>query len=216
MILRRLGRLAYGPALALQHAARARVAAGGEDELLLVEHEPVVTLGRRGGAVDRDTLARLATPIVETRRGGLATWHGPGQVVGYPIVDLERGRVSVPAFVKRLGALMLETCTDLGLDGVVYDDDRPGIYRDGRKLGSIGLHIQRGVTLHGFALNVCNQLNGFQAITPCGFAGLVVSTLSRELNAALTVEQGLDIICARAGAALGPASGDERRATVKA
>lgn len=182
MIVRELGRTAYASALELQDAARERVLAGGDDELLLLEHDPVVTLGRRGGVVDREALTRLATPVVETRRGGLATWHGPGQLVGYPIVHLERAHVDVPAFVRRLGALMLAITGRLGVDDAAYDDRRPGIYREGRKLGSVGLHIHRGVTMHGFALNVDIELAGFQAIVPCGFEGLHVSSLARELG----------------------------------
>ncbi|PIE19986.1 MAG: lipoate-protein ligase B [Proteobacteria bacterium] len=207
MILRHLGRLGYAPALASQREARARVAAGGEDELLLLEHDPVVTLGRRGGVVDRAALERLATPVVETRRGGLATWHGPGQVVGYPIVDLERARLGVPAFVRRLGEVMIGACAALGVGEVVYDDDRPGVYRDGRKLGSIGLHIRRGVTTHGFALNICNTLDGFAAITPCGFADLVVSTVSRERGASVPFEDGLEVVARIATERLSSAPG---------
>ncbi|TNF30964.1 MAG: lipoyl(octanoyl) transferase LipB [Deltaproteobacteria bacterium] len=182
MIVRELGRLGYVAALEVQEAARERVLAGGDDELLLLEHDPVVTLGRRGGIVDREALARLDTPVLETRRGGLATWHGPGQLVGYPIVALERAHVDVTAFVRRLGALMLAISERFGVADAAYDDARPGIYREGRKLGSIGLHIHKGVTMHGFALNVDIDLAGFQAIVPCGFAGLHVSSLAREVG----------------------------------
>lgn len=191
MIVHTPGRVDYLAALALQEAARDRVLAGGDDELLLLEHDPVVTLGRRGGLVDRDALARLATPIIESNRGGLATWHGPGQLVGYPIVDLARAGVDVPGFVARLGALMLAVAADHGLDDPAWDPDRPGIYREGRKLGSVGLHIHRGVTAHGFALNVDIDLAGFQAIDPCGFAGLQVSSLTRELGRPVALADAL-------------------------
>ncbi len=187
MIVTVLGRVAYGDGLALQEAARDRVLSGGDDECLLLEHPPVVTLGRRGGVVDRAALARLETPVVETARGGFATWHGPGQLVGYPIVDTRRARVSVPALVERLGMLMRAVASDLGLDDLVYDADRPGVYRGGKKLGSIGLHLAHGVTAHGFALNVCNALDGFRAIVPCGFGELEVSTVAAELGRALSM-----------------------------
>ena len=192
MIVRALGRVDYASGLALQEAARERVLAGAPDELLLLEHDPVVTLGRRGGVVDHEALARLATPVVTTHRGGLATWHGPGQLVGYPIVDLGRAHLGVPVFVRRLGALMLATASALGLPDAVYDDRRPGIYRAGRKLGSVGLHIHKDVTMHGFALNVDVDLAGFQAIVPCGFAGLDVSSLARELGVPVRLADAVD------------------------
>jgi len=196
VIVTRLGRVAYGPALALQEAARARVLAGGEDECLLVEHDPVVTLGRRGGAVDRAALAALDTSVVTTDRGGFATWHGPGQLVGYPIVDTRRARLPVPELVRRLGALMQRVAASLGLDDLVYDDARPGVFREGRKLGSIGLHLAHGVSTHGFALNVDNRLDGFAAITPCGFVGLPISTVARELGRPVALGDALDAAAA--------------------
>jgi len=208
VIIHRPGRVAYEPALELQRAARARVLAGGEDELILLEHDPVVTLGRRGGLVDRAALARLGVPVVETERGGLATWHGPGQLVGYPIVSLERARVGIRAFVQRLGELMIATCERFGLRGVEWDGERPGVYREGRKVGSIGLHIHRGVSMHGFALNVDVALDGFQAIEPCGLVGLVVTSLARELGRPIDLAAVTDHVAAEAEAALaGPPQG---------
>lgn len=177
-----LGRVDYAQGLELQRAARERVLAGGEDECLLLEHDPVVTLGKRGGAVDHAALERLATPVVATERGGFATWHGPGQLVGYPIIDTRRARLGVDTLVARLGALMQGIAATLGVPDLAYDPSRPGVYREGRKLGSIGLHLTHGVTLHGFALNVDNALDGFRAIVPCGYGGLQITTLSLELG----------------------------------
>lgn len=174
-----LGRIAYDAGLDEQAAARARVLAGGPDELLLLEHEPVVTLGRRGGVVDQAALARLETPVVATDRGGLATWHGPGQLVAYPIFDLRRRGAGVPAFVRALGAAMVWAAGRFGVEAE-YDDARPGIYVQGRKLGSLGLHVSHGVTTHGIALNVDCDLAGFRAIDPCGDAALVITTLAAE------------------------------------
>lgn len=197
MIVRRPGRVRYEAGLALQLAARERVLAGGDDELILLEHEPVVTLGRRGGEVDAARLEGLATPVISTDRGGLATWHGPGQLVAYPVVDLGRSRQDVSAFVARLGAAMVAAADALGVPGCAYDACHPGVYIDGRKLGSIGLHIYRGVTTHGLALNVCCDLSGFLAITPCGFQGLVVTTLRGEGAAGATVEAAADALSSR-------------------
>ncbi len=181
-----LGCIDYEAGLAAQEAARARVLDGGPDELLLLEHEPVVTLGRRGGDVNTAALSALATPVVETDRGGFATWHGPGQLVGYPIVNLRRARLGVPEFVAQLGGWLVAACAALGVSDVVYDACRPGVYRGGKKLGSIGLHIHKGVTTHGFSLNVCNTLEGFGAIVVCGHQDLAVTTVDAEASGDVT------------------------------
>jgi lipoyl(octanoyl) transferase len=176
------GRISYSEGLRLQEDARTTVLAGGEDRCFLLEHDPVVTLGKRGGLVDEARLQALDTPVFKTDRGGFATWHGPGQLVCYPIIDTARARLGVRRIVRALGVAMQLIARDLGLDDLVYDDERPGVYRDGKKLGSLGLHLSRGVTMHGFALNVSNSLEGFRAIVPCGHADLQVSTLSLELG----------------------------------
>lgn len=188
----RLGRLAWPAALAIQEQARDEVLAGAEDRCYLLEHDPVVTLGKRGGVVDYDALARLETPTIQTERGGLATWHGPGQLVCYPIIDTLRARCGVRRLVRTLGAMMQGIAGDLGLHDLIYDDERPGVYREGKKLGSLGLHLSRGVTMHGFALNVCNTLDGFRAIVPCGFSGLEVSTIARELRHEISLESAFE------------------------
>jgi lipoate-protein ligase B len=180
VIVRRLGRVPYDRGLRLQEEARERVLSGEEDELLVLDHEPVVTLGRRGGLVDRDALSRLSTPVVPTDRGGLATWHGPGQVVVYPVVDLRRAGFDVTSFVKRLGEAMAGTARALGAAEARYDEACPGVYGRGGKLGSIGLHVHRGVTTHGIAFNVDCDLAGFRAIVPCGLTGIGVTTLVLE------------------------------------
>ena len=190
-----LGRLPYAEGIEAQLAARERVLKGADDELLLLEHDPVVTLGRRGGVVDEAALKALKTPVITTDRGGFATWHGPGQLVGYPIVNLRRRKLGVPAFVAELGAWLIATCEALGVHGVTYDSCRPGIYYEGRKLGSIGLHIHKGVTTHGFALNVSNRLEGFEAIVVCGHQGLSVTTLAEERGEALRVDDARDALC---------------------
>ncbi len=212
MNIERLGRVTYEAGLTLQREARDRVLAGGEDVLLLLEHEPVVTLGRRGGQWDRAALAALDTPVVETDRGGLATWHGPGQLVGYPIVDLRRARRDVPGFVRLLGESLARLVRDLGVPGAAYDDSRPGVYVEGRKLSSLGLHIHRGVTTHGFSLNVANELAGFAAIVSCGCVGLEVTTVSREAGRAVTLKEAEDAVIAWASSlSTSRGSGDEER-----
>lgn len=187
MKIRTLGLLSYRDGLRQMEQTRARVEAGGQDEILLLEHESVVTLGKRGGDWDRARLERLGTPVIQTDRGGLATWHGPGQLVAYPMVNLRRMRRTVPEFVGLLGEAMVGVAREAGVQGVSYDPDRPGVYVEGKKLGAIGLHIQRGITTHGLALNVCCSLEGFQAIVPCGLTGVGVTTLSMETGVDHTV-----------------------------
>jgi len=185
MIVERFGRVSYEVGLELQSAARDRVLAGGADELLLLEHDPVVTLGRRGGQVDALALDRLGTPVLETDRGGFATWHGPGQLVGYPVVNVQRLGLKVPQFVRLIGRVLEDVVTDLGVAQARYDDARPGVYVRGAKVAAIGLHLQRGVSTHGFALNVSNELTGFDAIVPCGLTGVKMTTLALELTEAI-------------------------------
>lgn len=189
LIVRKLGRLNFRVGLEAQLKARSRVLEGGTDELILLEHDEVVTLGRRGGLVDRDVLASMGTPIVHTDRGGQATWHGPGQLVGYPIVDLRRRALDIRAMVDGLGAAMEQVVRALGLSEASYEVDRPGVYIRGRKLGAIGMHIHHGVTTHGFALNVDCDLRGFQAIEPCGDPTLETTTLGRELARTVSMDE---------------------------
>ena len=203
MIVHRLGVVPWTDALDLQLAARDRVLAGGPDELFLLEHEPVVTLGRRGGVVDGAALAALGTPVVHADRGGLATWHGPGQLVGYPIVHLERLGRGIPHLVAWLGEAMAATARGLGAGGAAFDEARPGVYREGRKLGSIGLHVHRQVTTHGVALNVDCALDGFGAIEPCGEALLVVTSVAREVGRPLAVGRAADLMLRELGIAVG-------------
>jgi lipoyl(octanoyl) transferase len=110
-------------------------------------------------------------------------------VVAYPIIDTARAKVGVRRLVRALGALMLGVASDLGLRDLLYDDERPGVYREGKKLGSLGLHLSRGVTSHGLAININNDLAGFHAIIPCGYADLQVSTVSRELGREITTDE---------------------------
>ena len=198
MIIHTPGRVSYQAGLELQEAARARVVSGGDDELLLLEHERVVTMGRRGGVIDRAALERLETPVIETDRGGLATWHGPGQLVGYPIVDLSRRGLKVPEFVAVLGSSLAAVAVSLGVADARYDHDLPGVFVGDRKLAAIGLHLRRNVSTHGFALNVNNDLEGFGAIVPCGLTHIEVTTLVRELDTDIDLQGVLE----RVGGAL--------------
>ncbi len=186
--VRRLGRVEYADGLSLMAMAGERVRAGdppGTDWLFLLEHPPVVTLGR--GATQRNVLAstawleRQGFEIHETDRGGDVTYHGPGQVVGYPVVDLS-DRPDVKRYVAALEEAMIRTCGDGGVDAGRHPEHR-GAWVGPRKIGAVGVHLSRWITSHGFAFNVAPDLAHFQAIVPCGIADprLGVTSLAAEL-----------------------------------
>jgi lipoate-protein ligase B len=187
-----LGRVEYDVALALQR----RLAAERDDErvpdvLLLLEHPPVITLGRRGSLdhvyADRTELDRLGIALRETNRGGLVTYHGPGQVVGYPIARLRGLARDAPTYVSGLEQTMLRTLAELGVAAFTRPGER-GVFAERGKIGAIGVAVSRGVTMHGFALNVSPDLRHFDLIDPCGLGHLGVTSLERELGR--TVELG--------------------------
>jgi lipoyl(octanoyl) transferase len=187
--VRRLDIVDYDTALALQRElAEARVA-GGRDTLLLLEHAPVYTAGKRTEPHERPV---DATPVVDTDRGGKITWHGPGQLVGYPIIGLTQP-MDVVNFVRRLEDSLIAVCASVGLrtgrvegrSGVwVPGDDR----RPDRKIAAIGIRVARATTMHGFALNCDCDLDAFSAIVPCGIADAGVTSLSAELGRRVTVD----------------------------
>ena len=188
MIVRRLGTVAYDDALRLQQALHAAVVAGAEDVTLLLEHEPVYTAGKRTEPWERPT---DHTPVVDVDRGGKITWHGPGQITGYPIVRLA-DPVDVVAYVRRVEQLLIDTCTELLLDtGRV--EGRSGVWtNDGaRKVAAIGIRVSRGVAMHGFALNCDPDLSAYDRIVPCGITDATVTSLSRELDRDVTVAEVL-------------------------
>ena len=189
--VRRLGRVAYDEALALQERLRdARIAGEIPDTLLLLEHPDVITLG--AGASEGflrfpgEALARRGYEVRRTNRGGEATWHGPGQLVGYPILDLEpRGR-DLHRYLRALEDVLIDGLADLGVPAV-RRDGYTGVWLDARsKIASIGVGVRRWVTMHGFALNVCCDLARFDVIVPCGLSGVrmvsMASVLGRELD----------------------------------
>jgi len=182
-----LGRVPYAAALALQD----RVAAERErglrpDTLLLLEHPPTITLGRRATAADvlwdEARLRQRGISVVRVGRGGRATVHGPGQLVGYPIVRLSRGGRGVRHFVCALEGMLLDVAASFGVSAE-RRAGHPGIWVGDRKLASIGIEVRRGVSRHGFALNVDTDLEPFSAIVPCGVPGLRFVDLSRAAGA---------------------------------
>jgi lipoyl(octanoyl) transferase len=187
--VRQLGTVDYRVAWQLQRElADARVA-GGTDTLLLLEHPPVYTAGRRTSA---DELPTDGTPVIDTDRGGKITWHGPGQLVGYPIVTLAEP-LDVVNYVRRIEESLIKVCTGLGLE-VGRVDGRSGVWlpagggKPARKLAAIGVRVSRATTLHGFALNCDCDLNAFERIVPCGITDAGVTSISAELGRRVGVD----------------------------
>lgn len=176
-----LGRMAYRPALAVQRATRDAVAAGtAPDTLLLVEHPPVVTLGRRGdrtGIRSEAALRRAGIDVIETERGGNVTYHGPGQLVAYPILDLRRYETDLRLFVGRLERTVLRLLDGYGVDAWA-DPARHGVFTARGKIASVGVHVAHWVTLHGVALNVDPEMAHWDCIAPCGLPDVRATSLA--------------------------------------
>jgi lipoyl(octanoyl) transferase len=189
LLVRRLGRVEYEDGLALMRLAAEAIRAGAPpeaDHLFLLEHPPVLTLGRGAG---RDNivaspawLAKRGYEVHETDRGGDVTWHGPGQIVAYPVLELGAA-LGARNFVEALEEAMVLTCRDFGVLAGRQGEHR-GAWVGDRKVGAVGVHLSRGMTSHGLALNVAVELEQFQAIVPCGIADprLGVTSLDRELG----------------------------------
>jgi len=188
-----LGRLAYGTALELQDAARRACAAGqAGDRLLLLEHPPVVTLGRSHRSenlrLDRAAYAARGIEVCEAARGGDVTYHAPGQLVGYLVLDLDaRGERDLHRHVRRIESALMRAVASLGVRARrvegrsgVFVDDRAEVPGSDRKLASIGVGVKRWVTWHGFALNVTTDLEGFEVVVPCGLDDIVMTSIERE------------------------------------
>jgi lipoyl(octanoyl) transferase len=183
--VRELGRLAYADALAMQESRLAANAAGAAaDELLLLEHPPVYTLGRGADAADLlGAPQRLGVPVYRVGRGGGATFHGPGQMVAYPIVRLRAAGRDVHRYVRTLEAALIATCAQCGVDAVA-PQGQTGVWVGDRKIASIGIGVRRGVAYHGVALNVSTDLSYFAHIVPCRSSGLAVTSVAEILGAA--------------------------------
>ena len=191
MLIQRHGTMAYDEGWALQRCVHDLVAGGGPDTVLLLEHLPVYTAGKRTEAHERPL---DGTPVIDVDRGGKITWHGPGQITGYPILRLTEP-IDVVAYVRRLEQMLIDVCADLGLaaDRVA---GRSGVWTpDGaRKVAAIGIRVARGVTMHGFALNCNPDLSAYDRIVPCGISDATVTSLARELRRDLPVGEVLPVL----------------------
>ncbi|MDP9200324.1 MAG: lipoyl(octanoyl) transferase LipB [Gemmatimonadota bacterium] len=183
-----LGRMPFGEALELQRSiARDRISGAiSQDVLLLVEHPPVVTLGRSSKekhlVASPEFLQTQGVELFEVERGGDVTFHGPGQLVGYPIVDLKRHRQDLHWYLRRIEEALIHTLADYAIPGE-RNTSYTGVWTRGKKIASIGVHARDWVTWHGFALNVTTDLSYFDLIVPCGISGVVMTSIARELGA---------------------------------
>ena len=197
------GRVPYDEAWEWQRRLHARRAAGEiEDPVLLLEHPSVYPAGRRTEPHERPT---DGTPVVDVDRGGKITWHGPGQLVGYPVLELPDG-VFVVDYVRRLEAALIAVCADLGLE-TIRVPGRSGVWTSGgtRKVAAIGIRVSRGVTMHGFALNCDCDLSPYAAIIPCGISDAGVTSLAAETGRTVTVADVVPLVQRHLSAVLEPA-----------
>jgi lipoyl(octanoyl) transferase len=188
--------LDYVDGWSLQQQRHDAVVAGTlPDVVALLEHPPVYTAGRRTQPEDRPS---DGTPVVDVDRGGRITWHGPGQLVGYPIIKLI-APYDVVAHVRRIENMLMDVCAELGLR-TTQIEGRSGVWvaadanRPDRKVAAIGIRVAKGVTLHGFAINCDCDLSSFSRIVPCGIADAGVTSLSSELNRDVTVSEVADLV----------------------
>jgi lipoyl(octanoyl) transferase len=179
-----LGRVPYDEGVRLQERVRRAVKEkSGPERLLLLEHPPVYTLGRNAGdgevTADAGWLAARGIAVHESDRGGQATYHGPGQLVGYPILDLSPDRRDVRRYVTDLCAALVRTLADLGVAAAPRPSPHVGVWVGEEKIASLGVHLSRWVTTHGFALNVTTDVGAFAGIVPCGLPGIALTSVER-------------------------------------
>jgi lipoyl(octanoyl) transferase len=208
ILIVRCGLVPYEEARRMQKRIEAlRQAERIPDVLLLLEHPPVYTKGRRSRpeelGMGEDWYRMQGIEVCETDRGGAVTYHGPGQVVGYPIVSLKPYGDNVHEYVRRLERLMIDSVAAYGVRAEVIDG-LTGVWvggepPDGRKIGSIGVHVNRGVTTHGFAVNVNNDLQPFEWVVPCGIEGVRMTSLCRELGSEVDMDAYMDAVAMRFG-----------------
>lgn len=202
-IVHRFDLTSYDRGLDLQHEFAADVRESGAAHLLLLQHEPTYTLGARGDTghllADEDRLEHIGAVVRRTDRGGDITFHGPGQLVGYPILDLRQWRQGPHWYVRSLEQVLIDTLAEFGIDAG-RSDGRPGVWVNGAKIASIGVRISRGITTHGFALNVHTDLDYFAHIVPCGLADITITSMQAILGDTPEMERVTDVVvmeCAR-------------------
>lgn len=198
LCVRWLGRVEFAHALALQEEIVARKwnDPSLEDQLLLLEHEPVYTIGRtpdqsslsatRRNRRGEPGTAHLPHPLFAINRGGQATYHGPGQLMGYPIIDLRRCGHDLHKYLRWLEQLLIEVLAEYGI-AATQREALTGVWVEDRKVASIGVGVRHWITMHGFALNVCGDLSPFNHIVPCGIDNVAMTSMEKETGAAFSV-----------------------------
>jgi lipoyl(octanoyl) transferase len=196
VVVRTLGTVEYSPTWDLQRELAAARADGlGPDTFLLLQHDPVYTAGKR---TEPDEKPQDGTPVIDVDRGGKITWHGPGQLVGYPIVGLANP-IDVVNYVRRIEQALIAVCDHFGVTGAGRVDGRSGVWlaaddlRVERKIAAIGIRVTREVTTHGFEINCDADLDQFDRIIPCGIRDAGVTSLTSELGRRVTVEEVLPV-----------------------
>ena len=179
--VRWLGRLSFAEALELQEklVAEKRAGRAAADELLLLEHDPVYTIGRTPEQSSLRGASHLPHPLFPINRGGQATYHGPGQLIGYPIIDLRNCGQDLHRYLRWLEDLLVETLAQTGVSAGTRAG-LTGVWVEDRKIASIGVGVRHWITMHGFALNVCGDLSPFAPIVPCGIANVTMTSIEKE------------------------------------
>jgi lipoyl(octanoyl) transferase len=174
-----LGRISYESGLRIQEERLRACIDRGVESVLLLEHEPVYTIGRLPDKSSLRAVDELPYPVFETNRGGQATYHGPGQLVGYPILDLRNRGRNLHRYLRALEGLLIDLLNEFGVTGTRVEG-KTGVWVQDRKIASIGVGVRKWVTMHGFALNVATDLSGFTSIVPCGLPGVTMTSISAE------------------------------------
>lgn len=189
------GLISYADGLALQERVVAEILDGKAGErLILLEHEPVYTIGRLRDQSSLRDPQRLPHPVVETNRGGQATYHGPGQLVGYPILDLRQRGQDLHAHLRMIEDVLIAACERFGV-AAGRRDGLTGVWVENRKMASIGVGVKKWISMHGFAINITDEcLAGFFAITPCGIDGVAMTSLSQEAGRPITVKEFAEVV----------------------
>lgn len=192
------GHLSYADGLELQDNTVAGILAGEQtDTIFLLEHEPVYTIGRLRDQSSLRATASLPHPVFETNRGGQATYHGPGQLVGYPMLDLNHRGRDLHLHLRLIEDALIEACGDLGVQAG-RRDGLTGVWVENRKLASIGVGVRKWISMHGFAINVTREsLPPFLSITPCGLDGVSMTCLAAETDMSLTMDSAIQAISER-------------------
>ena len=185
-----LGRISYSAGITLQNdAVQQRRNEQIPDTVFMLEHDPVYTIGRtRDKSSLNEESGKLPYPVFETNRGGQATYHGPGQLIGYPVIDLRSYGQDLHTYLRSLERALVDSCSKFGVASTTREGFT-GVWCDDKKIASIGIGVRHWISMHGFAINVCGDLAPFEHITPCGIGGVKMTSVSRESGREINLEE---------------------------